>query len=236
MDRFASDAPAIDAVLLDLDGTLADTAPDMVRTVNAMRLARGLAPVDASRVRPFVSKGARGMICSAFEISAEHPDYAAMREEFLSIYEENLCVDTCLFPGMEGLLDSLEADGVAWGVVTNKFERLARPILERLGLSRRAGVVVGGDTCARAKPFADPLLFAAAALSVQPVRSVYVGDDERDVQAARAAGMHALVAAYGYLGDGPPPAKWGADALLDSPGDIRRWMRERAPSSAGAER
>jgi phosphoglycolate phosphatase len=225
----------IDAVLFDLDGTLADTAPDMVRTVNAMRIARGLAPVDASRVRPFVSKGARGMLCAAFEITVEHPDYTSMREEFLAIYGENLCVDTCLFPGMETLLEALEADGVAWGVVTNKFEHFARAILERLGLGRRAGVLVGGDTCARAKPFADPLLFAAATMNVHPVRSVYVGDDERDVQAARAAGMHALVAAYGYLGDDPPPHSWGADALVESPHEIRRWIHARAPRArAGA--
>src|SRR5439155_3687103 len=181
----------------------ADTAPDMTRTVNEMRTRRGLAPVAAERVRPHVSKGARGMIVAAFELSIDHPDYPAMREEFLEIYAQNLCVDSCLFPGMVELLEGLERDAIAWGVVTNKFERFARPIVASLGLGERVAVVVGGDTCPRAKPFPDPLLFAARAMGVAPEQTLYVGDDERDVQAARAAGMPVVVAGYGYLGDGP---------------------------------
>lgn len=215
----------IRAVLFDLDGTLADTAPDMARTVNLLRTRRGLAPVALEQVRPHVSKGARGMICSAFEITAEHPDFQAMREEFLDVYEDNLCVDTRLFPGMEELLDELEQRRIAWGVVTNKFERFARPVLEGLGLGARAGVIVGGDTCPRAKPYPDPLLFAAQRLEVEPAETLYVGDDERDVQAARAAGMPVLVAGYGYLGDGPAPRAWGADAIVDCAEGIGAWLR-----------
>ena len=215
----------IRAVLFDLDGTLADTAPDMARTVNLLRTRRGLAPVALEQVRPHVSKGARGMICSAFEITAEHPDFQAMREEFLDVYEDNLCVDTRIFPGMEELLDELEQRRIAWGVVTNKFERFARPVLEGLGLGARAGVIVGGDTCPRAKPYPDPLLFAAQRLEVEPAETLYVGDDERDVQAARAAGMPVLVAGYGYLGDGPAPRAWGADAIVDCAEGIGAWLR-----------
>ena len=215
-------------MLFDLDGTLADTAPDMARTVNLMRERRGLAPVPAEQVRPFVSRGARGMICSAFEMTTEHHEYPAMREEFLEIYKDNLCVGTQLFPGMEALLAALEAQGIAWGVVTNKFERLAQPVIACLGLAGRAGVVVGGDTCARAKPFPDPLLHAASVLGVDPRRTLYVGDDERDVQAAHAAGMPVLVAGYGYLGDGPAPAQWGADAVVQSVPEIDSWIRMRA--------
>ena len=215
----------IRAVLFDLDGTLADTAPDMARTVNVLRSRRGLAPVPLRQVRPHVSKGARGMICSAFAISTEHPDYTGLREEFFEAYSGNLCVDTRLFPGMEGLLDDLEQRGIAWGVVTNKFERFARPVLEGLGLAQRASVIVGGDTCPRAKPFPDPLLFAARELQVEPADALYVGDDERDVQAARAAGMPVLVAGYGYLGDGPLPEAWGADAIVDSADGIGAWIR-----------
>jgi N-acetyl-D-muramate 6-phosphate phosphatase len=214
----------IAAVLFDLDGTLADTAPDMARTVNLMRARRGLAPVALELVRPHVSKGARGMICSAFEMTPDHPDYAAMREEFLELYGDNLCVDTRLFPGMEGLLAALEARAIAWGVVTNKFERFARPLMDGLGLGERAAVVVGGDTCPRAKPFPDSLLFAAAALGIAPMNTLYVGDDERDVQAARAAGMPVLVAGYGYLGDGSPPTEWNADAIVDDVKGIERWI------------
>jgi phosphoglycolate phosphatase len=213
-----------DAVLFDLDGTLADTAPDMARTVNLMLEKRGLAAVPVAHVRPHVSKGARGMIGAAFGIGTDDPLFKAMREEFLDIYAGNLCIESCLFPGMAQLLDRLEDEGIAWGVVTNKFERLARPVLDGLGVLARARVVVGGDTCARAKPFPDPLLHAAATLGIDPMRSLYVGDDERDVQAARAAGMKSVVAGYGYLGDGAPPVLWGADAIVDSPLALGVWM------------
>ncbi len=216
----------IEAVLFDLDGTLADTAPDMAHTVNLMRRSRGLEPVAPESVRAHVSKGARGMITSAFAIDPDHPEFPAMREEFLGLYGENLCIETCLFPGMESLLAHLERESIAWGVVTNKFERFARPIIESLGLGRRATIVVGGDTCARAKPFPDPLLHAAAAMGVAPPNILYVGDDERDVQAARAAGMPVVVAGYGYLGDGPAPSLWGADAIVASATELERWIRE----------
>ena len=216
----------IDAVLFDLDGTLADTAPDMAHTVNLMRKRRGLAPVAAESVRAHVSKGARGMITSAFGIGADHADFAAMREEFLALYADNLCIDTRLFPGMDELLAHLEGESKPWGVVTNKFERLARPLIAALGLADRAAVVIGGDTCARSKPFPDPLLLAAELIGVAPARVLYVGDDERDVQAARAAGMPVVAAGYGYLGDGPAPELWGADAIVQSVAELERWVRE----------
>jgi 2-phosphoglycolate phosphatase len=216
----------IEAVLFDLDGTLADTAPDMARTVNRMRTNRGLEPVTAESVRPHVSKGARGMLMAAFQMGTDHPDFPAMREEFLTLYADNLCVDTRLFPGMLQLLDRLEAGDIAWGVVTNKFERFAKPLIDDLGLGDRAAVVIGGDTCPRAKPFPDPLLFAAASMGIAPMRTLYVGDDERDVQAARAAGMPVVVAGYGYLGDGPPPSLWNADGILNSPAEIEAWIFE----------
>ena len=216
----------IQAVLFDLDGTLADTAPDMAHTVNRMRTRRGLAPVALEQVRPHVSQGARGMICSAFDMSTEHPDFMAMREEFLEIYGENLFVDTRLFPGMAELLDTLDARAIPWGIVTNKFERFARPIMDGLGLGSRAAVVVGGDTCPRSKPFPDPLLFAASAMGVAPPNTLYVGDDERDVQAARAAGMPVIAAGYGYLGNGAPPTLWNADAIVHHAGEIGAWIAE----------
>ena len=214
----------IRAVLFDLDGTLLDTAPDMARTVNLMRTRRGLEPVPLEQVRAHVSRGARGMICSAFGMTTEHPDFMAMREEFLELYGANLCIDTTLFPGMEELLADLEARAIAWGVVTNKFERFARPLIDTLGLGARAAIVVGGDTCARAKPFPDPLLHAARQIDVAPAETLYVGDDERDIQAARAAGMPVLAAAYGYLGDGAPVESWGADAVVDSARAIGEWI------------
>jgi phosphoglycolate phosphatase len=150
-----------------------------------------------------------------------------MREEFLDIYSRNLWIDSRLFPGMQELIDWLEAEGIAWGVVTNKFERFARPMVEAMGLADRAAVVVGGDTCERAKPFPDPLLHAIRLLGIDAPRALYVGDDERDVQAARAAGMPVLVAGYGYLGDGPPPSQWGSDGIVAAPGGVQAWIREK---------
>ena len=222
----------LQAVLFDLDGTLADTAPDLARTVNLMREKRGLESVPLERLRPHVSSGARGMIGSAFGMSADHPDYVTMRTEFLEIYADNLCIGSRLFPGMDAFLDTLESSGLKWGVVTNKFERLTHPVLAGLGLAGRAGVVVGGDTCPRAKPFPDSLLHAASVLGVAPARALYIGDDERDVQAARAAGMPVIVAGYGYLGENRAPALWGADAVMRSVAEIEAWVRIRSAERA----
>jgi N-acetyl-D-muramate 6-phosphate phosphatase len=222
----------LQAVLFDLDGTLADTAPDLARTVNLMREKRGLESVPPEQLRPHVSSGARGMLSSAFGMGTDHPDYPAMRTEFLEIYADNLCIGSRLFPGMDVFLDTLESAGLKWGVVTNKFERLARPVMEGLGLAGRAGVVVGGDTCPRPKPFPDSLLHAASVLGVAPARTLYIGDDERDVQAARAAGMPVIVAGYGYLGENRVPALWGADAIMQSVAEIQAWVRARTEERA----
>jgi len=224
----------LEAVLFDLDGTLIDTAPDLAGTLNEMRRRRGLEPVPLAQVRPFVSHGARGMLTSGFGMKTDDPQFQAMREEFLQIYAENICVDSQLFPGMAELLRHLEERDIAWGVVTNKFERLARPLLEALDLSDRAAVIVGGDTCPRPKPFPDPLLHAAAEIGTDPARTLYVGDDARDVAAARAAGMPVVVAAYGYLGDGDPPSLWGADAVLDSPSAVLDWLVDRGLTQKAA--
>jgi 2-phosphoglycolate phosphatase len=224
----------LEAVLFDLDGTLIDTAPDLAGTLNEMRRRRGLDAVPLAQVRPFVSHGARGMLTSGFGIKTDDPQFQAMREEFLAIYAANICVDSQLFDGMEALLQHLEERDIAWGVVTNKFERLARPLLEALKLADRAAVIVGGDTCPRPKPYPDPLLHAAGELGVDPARTLYVGDDARDVTAARAAGMPVVVAAYGYLGDGDPPSLWGGDAILDSPREILDWIIERGLAQRAA--
>ena len=172
----------IEAVLFDLDGTLADTAPDMALTVNRMLASRGMAAVAVEQVRPFVSRGARGMVCSAFGIATEHPDFNGLREEFLRLYGENLCVETRLFPGMAELLELLEAQSIAWGVVTNKFERFARPIIDALGLGKRAAVIVGGDTCPRAEALPRP-----AALRGRNDRSGADADTLRGRRRARRA-------------------------------------------------
>jgi phosphoglycolate phosphatase len=213
-------AAPVQAVLFDLDGTLADTAADLASAVNTQRQARHLAPLPLSELRPLVSQGARGMLRAGFGLVPDSSGYAVLREEFLSLYAANLCRETALFPGMEGLLAALERDGLRWGVVTNKHARFSEPLMAALGLGTRAACIVSGDTCARAKPHPDPLLEAARRLALDPAACMYVGDDERDVQAARAAGMRSVVALYGYLGDGNAPQLWGGDHAIERPLDL----------------
>jgi phosphoglycolate phosphatase len=215
---------AVHAVLFDLDGTLADTAVDLAYAVNLQRTARGEAAVPLDRLRPLVSQGARGMLRAAFGLLPEHPDYPAYRDEFLALYAENLSRGTRLFPGMADLLAAIEDSGRSWGIVTNKLARYTEPLVAALGLAQRAACVVSGDTCPRAKPFPDPLLEAARQVGRAPAACLYVGDDERDAQAARAAGMHCLAAGYGYLGDGLPPEQWGARAVISHPLEVLNYL------------
>ena len=204
------------AVLFDLDGTLADTAPDLAGAVNRMRLRRGLPLLPVEQLRPVASAGARGMLAVGLGVSAADPQYERLREEFLVEYESALDVDSRLFDGALELLDALAAAGIAWGVVTNKAMRFTRPVLDALGVASRAAVVIAGDTTPHAKPHPEPLFEACRRLNLEPRQAVYVGDDLRDVQAARAAGMPVVAAAYGYLGETPDPASWGADAVIDT--------------------
>ncbi|MCX4160810.1 MULTISPECIES: phosphoglycolate phosphatase [Paraburkholderia] len=214
------------AVLFDLDGTLADTAPDLAAAVNKMRHERGLEMVPLETLRPLASAGARGLIGGAFSIGPEHPDFTSMREEFLANYEADLCIETTLFPGIDAVLDDLDARGVRWGIVTNKASRLTGPLVALLGLDTRAASVVSGDTTPHAKPHPAPLLHAARELRIAPERIVYVGDDLRDVQAGFAAGMVTVAAAYGYCGTDLPPTRWHAQHVVDSPAELQRLLRE----------
>jgi len=215
-----SAAPAISAVLFDLDGTLLDTAPDLARAVNRQRVERGLEPVALERLRPAVSQGARGMLRVAFDLLPGQDGYDAMREEFLAYYLADLCVETRLFPGMDTVLSTLETRGIAWGIVTNKLHRFTMPLLERMDLLQRPACIVSGDTTARPKPHPDPLLEASRRIEIPPGRCLYVGDDERDIQAAHAAEMVPVVALWGYLGDGNPPQAWGAAHLKAHPAEV----------------
>lgn len=205
----------IAAVLFDLDGTFADTAPDLGAAVNRMRADRGLAPVPLSETRRVTSLGARGLLGAGFGIGPDHPDYPAMREEFLDLYRRNLCIHSTPFPGMAELVDRLETAGLRWGIVTNKSEQLALPLLQQLGYSKRAGCIIGGDTTAHMKPHPAPLLAGAAAIGVPPSRCAYVGDDERDIIAGRAAGMTTIAVRFGYL-NGSKPEDWGADHVVNA--------------------
>ncbi|MGE0558483.1 MAG: phosphoglycolate phosphatase [Burkholderiales bacterium] len=208
------------AVLFDLDGTFADTAPDLGRAINTMRAARGLAPVPLTDTRQVTSMGARGLLGVGFGIGPEHADYAAMREEFLDLYEKNLCCDSTLFPGIAELVDHLEHHGIVWGIVTNKAERFAKPLLQQLGYASRAACIIGGDTTGHMKPHPAPLLAAAAVIGIAPADCHYVGDDRRDIEAGHAAGMRTVAVRFGYL-NGSNPDDWGADSVVSSPEEIK---------------
>lgn len=213
----------IEAVLFDLDGTFADTAPDLAYALNVMRSTRRLPPIPESATRPVTSHGARGLLGVGFGITPEHADYVAMRQEFLELYATNLCRETRLFPGMGELLQSLEVRKIVWGIVTNKAERFAKPLMEQLQLHERSACVVGGDTTPRMKPHPEPLFAACRLIGVEPGRCAYVGDDRRDVEAACAAGMRSIAVRYGYLNGGEPDG-WGADAVVDCPEDVLKHL------------
>ena len=215
---------AVRAVLFDLDGTLVDSAPDLAGAANALRVQHGLPALPFERLRPMVGAGARGMIGAAFGLAPGDDGFEPLRDAFLQRYEQGLLLRTAVFDDMHAVLQALESRPLAWGIVTNKAERYTLPLVEGLGLRRRAGVVIAGDTTPYAKPHPEPLLEAARRLRVAPADCVYVGDDLRDVQAGRAAGMATLAAAWGYLGQGEPIDAWGADAVIDRPAALLNWL------------
>jgi phosphoglycolate phosphatase len=216
----------IQLVLFDLDGTLADTAPDLAGAVNRMLFNRGQAPAPLEALRPLASHGARGLIGRAFGLSPADAGYEQLRQEFFREYESALCEDSVLFPTMTETLAALDTDGVLWGIVTNKMARFTDPLVRALGLAERAVCVVSGDTTPHAKPHPAPLLHALKSAGRTGAESVYVGDDLRDVQAGRAAGLRTVAAAYGYLGNADPIEKWGADHIIQAPDELLRLIRQ----------
>jgi phosphoglycolate phosphatase len=207
-------------VFFDLDGTLADTAPDLVAAANLLRVVRGLAPLPYEVLRPTASAGARGLIQGAFGYDNNHPQFEELRDEFLSNYEKNICVQSKLFEGMNELLHTLEKERVLWGIVTNKVERLTHPLLKLMQLHERSAAIVGGDTTPHSKPHPAPILKAAEICNTNPAECLYVGDDLRDIEAGRAAGMKTVAANYGYCGCDEPVSAWGADYIIDHPSDL----------------
>lgn len=210
--------PSPRAVLFDLDGTLADTAPDLAGALNRMRSKRGLAPTPYKLLRPVASAGARGLLGTAFGLQPGDEGYEELRIEFLDNYAEALAVESGLFEGISTVLQALAERGLPWGIVTNKAARFTDPLVPRIGLSE-AGCVVSGDTTAHAKPHPEPLLEAARRLSLPPHQCWYVGDDLRDIQAGRAAGMPTIAAAWGYCGNAEP-VTWEANAIAATPAHI----------------
>lgn len=216
--------PPVQAVLFDLDGTLVDSAPDLAGTANDMRAARGLPPMPYEALRRMVGAGARGMMGVAFEVLPGHERFEALRDEFFDRYQQRLLQHTRVFEHVPPLLAELRERGLPWGIVTNKAARFGQPLIEGLGLHHESAVHVYGDTTPRAKPHPDPLLEAARRLQVEPAHCVYVGDDLRDIQAGKAAGMSTLAAAWGYLGASEPIEAWGADGIVEEGLGIMRWV------------
>ena len=198
-------------ILFDFDGTLADTAPDLGAAANRQRTRAGLEPLPLEVLRPYSSAGARGLLRCALNLMPTDASYEAHRVQFLKDYEAAMTVDTCLFDGVPELLAQIKNEGMAWGIVTNKATYLATPIVKALGLAQECAVLVCGDTTAHAKPHPLPLLHAAQQAGYDVERCLYVGDDLRDIQAAQAAGMPSIAAAYGYCGPEHPPETWQAD-------------------------
>ena len=214
-----ADAGAAGAVLFDFDGTLADTASDLAAAMNRLRTERKLAPLGVEAVRPFASMGARGMLRVGFGLKPEDADYPALRDEFLRRYEENVCNETRLFPGVAELIDSVKKQRFFWGIVTNKAQRFTDLIVRKLGLS--PDCVVCGDSTPHLKPHPGSLLLAAERLNLPTASCLYLGDDLRDIQAARAAGMRPVAVEWGYTSpDNGGPATWNADFVVRTPLDL----------------
>jgi len=204
-----------EAILFDLDGTLADTAPDLAAALNKLRADRGLSPVPYESLRPYASAGARGLIGAGLGLGPDAEEYGALRVAFLDNYAASIAVHSRLFDGVPALLKRLQSAGIKWGIVTNKAMRFTDVLVPLIDLGH-AGCTVSGDTTRHAKPHPAPLLEAAQRLRVSPTACWYVGDDMRDIQAGHAAGMVAIAAAWGYCGsDGP--TDWKAHAIVGSP-------------------
>ena len=215
-------------MLFDLDGTLLDTAPDMAGALNQLRCEESLKPLPFEEVRRLVSHGATALVRLAFGEAVE-PEFTALRERFLKLYSRRLSVETRVYEGVLEALGRLEAHGIAWGIVTNKPGWLTEPLLEQFALHRRAQVIVCGDTLAERKPHPAPLLHAAEKLGVTPAQCIYIGDAERDVLAAQAAGMKVFVALFGYIPANERPHEWPASGWLDSPQAMTRLLDSLSP-------
>lgn len=213
------------AVLFDLDGTLIDSAPDLGRAANNLRIARGLSELPLDSYRAMAGAGARGMLGIAFGLTPEDLQFPGLREEFFDSYERCIHDQTRVFDQIEELIARLEGSSLAWGVVTNKASRFTSLIAQRMKLFDRAAVIVSGDTTPHIKPHPAPLLEAVRHLGIAADGCIYVGDDLRDVQAGKAAGMGTVVALYGYLGEDAEATTWGADATINQPLELLNLLK-----------
>ena len=212
------------AVLFDMDGTLLDSAPDFIAICQVMRAERNLAPIADKLIRDQVSGGARAMVAATFAMDPEHAEFEALRLEFLERYQQHCAVLTRPFDGINELLEDIEKANLRWGVATNKPVRYAEPIMQQLGLAQRSAVLVCPDHVSRSKPDPEMLLLACQQLQLEPGEVLFIGDDERDIEAGRAAGCRTVAVSYGYIHPQDNPANWGADALVEHPRELRQLL------------
>ncbi|MDH5436057.1 MAG: phosphoglycolate phosphatase [Gammaproteobacteria bacterium] len=211
-------------VLFDLDGTLADTAPDLAAALNKVRAEEGLPPLPYETIRTEVSHGSVAITRIGFDINEADVEFERLRKRLLDIYVDNLCVETKLFPGMDVVLEKIEASGMNWGVVTNKPAWLTDPLLDQMGLTQRAACIISGDTTNNRKPHPEPLLLACNQAGSEAHQCLYVGDAVRDIEAGKNAGMQTLIAMFGYIGVNDKPETWGADGMIHTPEEILKWI------------
>ena len=214
------------AVLFDLDGTLLDTAPDMVRSLNLLLQEEGVPTVEPSIARQHVSNGTQALVTLGFGEQQSTENFERRCRRYLTIYEENLCVDTAFFEGMAETVAFLEEHAILWGIVTNKPAFLTEPLVKALDLDIRASVVISGDSLPQRKPHPQPLFHAAGAIDLLTTECIYVGDAERDIVAGNRAGMVTLLASYGYIDAGDEPESWGANGIIQYPQEILDWLNE----------
>ena len=219
-----ADAPALRAVLFDLDGTLLDTAPDLAAALNRVLEAHGRATLPFANIRPWVSHGSYALTRLGFDFEEGSAEFEAARLALLDSYHAHVADQTTPFEGVHALVERLETHGLRWGIVTNKPDWLTQPLLAKLALPWRPGCVVSGDTLPERKPHPAPLLHAAAQLDCAPEACAYVGDAERDIEAGRRAGMRTLAASWGYYTAAEDPAQWAADALVHGPAEVWSWI------------
>ena len=215
---------SVNAVLFDLDGTFADTAPDLAAALNHTRAARNLPPLPLEVIRPQASHGSRGLLKLGFDIEPDAPGYDTLRDLFLDYYERNICVHTQLFGDMGELVAELERRNIKWGIITNKPHRYTVPLMQALGMASRAACLVSGDTCAHAKPHPEPMFKACELIGVSPEQCLYLGDDLRDMQAANAAAMPGIIANYGYINGNASVENWNAQGSVNKPMELIRFL------------
>ncbi|KAF3977640.1 MAG: HAD-IA family hydrolase [Methylococcales symbiont of Iophon sp. n. MRB-2018] len=214
----------LSCVLFDLDGTLVDTAPDLIACLNKALLQYGFNEVTATKVKPLISFGAETMIKSSVEESVNQQTRNKILDTMLDCYQHNISQYSQFFSGINETLNTIESLNLKWGIVTNKRERFTQPLVKALNLTNRASCIISGDTTPNRKPHSEPLFTACSLANVKPEECVYIGDALHDIVAGKNANMKTLAAVYGYLKVDDTPDTWGADALIESPEQLTSWI------------